>query len=101
MTEVLFEITKDQLETGLRGVPVGYCTTSTVDPMKGLFYAGRPVTELSTWRPEEVIYLLMFGKMSKRSKLKPETIQAIEKLPRQGHPMKLFSSALLIAWMLE
>ncbi|HEX4839039.1 MAG TPA: citrate (Si)-synthase [Rhabdochlamydiaceae bacterium] len=114
MTDVLFEITKDQLETGLRGVPVGYCTTSTVDPMKGLFYAGKPVTELSSWRPEEVIYLIMFGKegspkeidqffaeMSKRSTLKPETVKAIEKLPREGHPMKLFSSALLIAGMLE
>ncbi|HUD01187.1 MAG TPA: citrate/2-methylcitrate synthase [Rhabdochlamydiaceae bacterium] len=60
--EVLFQITKDQLETGMRGFPVGYCPTSTVDPMKGLFYVGRPVTELATWRPEEVIYLLMFGK---------------------------------------
>lgn len=114
MTDVLFEITKDQLETGLRGVPVGYCTTSTVDPMKGLFYAGKPVTELSSWRPEEVIYLIMFGKkgspkeidqffadMGKRAKLKAETVKAIEKLPREGHPMKLFSSALLIAGMLE
>ena len=114
MTEVLFEITKDQLETGLRGVPVGYCPTSTVDPMKGLFYVGRPITELATWRPEEVIYLLMFGKkgssqeidvffkeMSKRASLKTETIQAIEDLPRSGHPMKQFSSALLIAGMLE
>lgn len=112
--EVLFAITKDKLETGLRGFPVGYCTTSTVDPTKGLFYAGRPVTELANWRPEEVIYLIMFGKkgtpqeieaffadMSKRSKLKPETIQAIEKLPRQGHAMKLFSAALLIVGMLE
>jgi citrate synthase len=82
--------------------------------MKGLFYVGRPVTELATWRPEEVIYLLMFGKkgssqeidqffaeMGKRSKLKSETVKAIEKLPRQGHPMKLFSAALLIAGMLE
>ncbi len=114
MTDVLFEITKDQLETGLRGVPVGYCTTSTVDPMKGLFYAGKPVTELSNWRPEEVIYLIMFGKkgsskeidqffaqMAKRSMLKPETVKAIERLPREGHPMKLFSAALLIAGMLE
>jgi len=114
MNDILFEITKDQLETGLRGVPVGYCTTSTVDPMKGLFYSGKPVTELSNWRPEEVIYLLMFGKkgsskeieqffadMNKRSMLKPETVKAIEKLPREGHPMKLFSAALLIAGMLE
>jgi citrate synthase len=112
--EVLFQITKDQLETGLRGFPVGYCPTSTVDPTKGLFYIGRPVTELATWRPEEVIYLLMFGKqgsrqevdhffadMHKRSKLKPETVQAIEKLPKQGHPMKLLSAALLILGMLE
>ena len=37
MSEVLFEITKDNLETGLRGYPVGYCTTSTVDPLKGYF----------------------------------------------------------------
>lgn len=112
--EVLFQITKDQLETGLRGFPIGYCPTSTVDPTKGLFYIGRPVTELATWRPEEVIYLLMFGKqgsrqevdhffadMNKRSKLKPETVQAIEKLPKQGHPMKQLSAALLILGMLE
>ncbi len=112
--EVLFQITKEQLETGLRGFPVGYCPTSTVDPTKGLFYIGRPVTELATWRPEEVIYLLMFGKqgsrqevdhffadMQKRSKLKPETVQAIEKLPKQGHPMKQLSAALLILGMLE
>jgi citrate synthase len=39
--------------------------------------------------------------MAKRSTLKPETIKAIEKLPRKGHPMKLFSAALLIAGMLE
>lgn len=112
--EVLFQITKEQLETGLRGFPVGYCPTSTVDPTKGLFYIGRPVTELATWRPEEVIYLLMFGKqgspqevdhffadMQKRSKLKPKTVQAIEKLPKQGHPMKQLSAALLILGMLE
>lgn len=112
--EVLFQITKDQLETGLRGFPVGYCPTSTVDPTKGLFYIGRPVAELANWRPEEVIYLLMEGKqgsreevnrffadMNKRARLKPETIEAIEKLPKKGHPMKLFSAALLMLGMLE
>lgn len=41
MSKVLFEITEDHLETGLRGVPVGYCPTSFVDPIKGLFYRGR------------------------------------------------------------
>ena len=112
--EVLFQITKDQLDTGLRGFPVGYCPTSTVDPQKGLFYMGRSITELASWTPEEVIYLLMhgkagslkevqsyFAKLSKHGALKKETVQAIEKLPKQGHSMKLFSAALLIAGMFE
>lgn len=114
MSEVLFQITNEQLETGMRGFPVGYCTTSFVDPIKGLFYMGRPVAELASWRPEKVIYLLLFGKegssqevevffsdMQKRGNLKPETVEAIQKLPRKGHPMKLFSAAVLILGMLE
>src|SRR5271170_6836518 len=97
--DVLLTITKENLETGMRGFPVGYCTTSTVDPQKGLFYAGRPIPQVATWNPEQVIYLLMFGKegtkpevdaffadLKKRSRLRPETIKAIEKLPREGHP---------------
>jgi citrate synthase len=111
---VLFEITRDALETGLRGVPVGYCTTSHVDPIKGLTYVGRPIADLATKDPIEVIYLLYFGEngtkeqvakfyqdLSKRSACKEETIRAIENLPRAGHPMDGFAAALLIAGMYE
>ena len=56
---VLMEITKDQLETGLRGVPVGYCTTSSVDPQKGLFYVGEPVEKIADRDPEDVVHLLL------------------------------------------
>lgn len=114
MSEVLFQITEKELETGMRGYPVGYCTTSTVDPQKGLFYVGRPISELASWRPEEVIYLLQMGKagsapevkqffhdLQGRMTLKPETIAAIERLPRSGHPMKLFSAAMLVLGMIE
>ncbi|MBA3602429.1 MAG: citrate (Si)-synthase [Parachlamydiaceae bacterium] len=114
MSEVLFTITKDELETGMRGFPVGYCTTSSVDPQKGLFYAGRPVDELAEWEPEQVIYLLNTGKegskkevqvfsqeLYKRSKCSEETLEAIRRLPRTGHPMKLFCAALLITGMIE
>lgn len=114
MADVLFEITAEQLETGMRGYPVGYCTTSTVDPYKGLFYIGKSVAELSTWEPEKVIYLLYFGKegteaevatfvkdLQKRSKCAPDVIKHIKLLPRKGHPMKLFCSALLISGMIE
>lgn len=114
MSEVLFEITKDQLETGMRGFPVGYCITSSVDPIKGLFYRGRPISELYKWEPERVLYLLMHGKeggsqeiatfsaeLKKRGNCSSAVIKHVEALPRQGHPMKLFNAALLILGMLE
>lgn len=114
MSEVLFEIKEENLETGLRGYPIGYCTTSTVDPTKGLFYGGKSVESLAYKKPLEVVYLLYYGKegtpnevqafkddLYKRSRCKPELLQAIQKLPRTGHPMKLFSSAVLLAGMFE
>lgn len=114
MSDVLFEITKDHLETGLRGFPVGYCTTSSVDPTKGLFYMGRPLIELADRTPEEVMFLLYYGKeaapndlqhfkkeLIKRAPCKPELLRQITLLPREGHPMKLFCAAILLAGMLE
>ncbi len=107
--EVLFQITKDQLETGMRGYPVGYCTTSYVDPQKGLFYVGKTIDEVSTWEPSQVLYLLYHGKegaesetaqfyaqLKKRSHCPKAVIDHIKALPRQGHPMKLYSAAMLI-----
>ncbi len=112
MSKVLFEVTEDHLETGLRGYPVGYCTTSTVDPQKGLFYVGKAVKDLALRKPEEVIYLLYFGKegkpqeialffsdLKKRSTLSEEVISAVVKLPRKGHPMQLLEAATTILGM--
>lgn len=114
MSDVLFEITDENLETGLRGYPVGYCTTSSVDPQKGLFYVGLPLTEIEHWEPIQIIYLLYHGhpgsaeevsrfseELNKRAHCSKELIQNIEKLPRSGHPMKLFSMALLLAGIFE
>ena len=111
---VLFEVTEDQLETGLRGYPVGYCATSSVDPQKGLFYRGRPVAEMEQWDPERVLYLLYSGKegtaqdstqfaleLQKRSHCSHAVSKAIEQLPRQGSAMKMFAAAVLILGMLE
>lgn len=112
--EVLFTITKDNLETGLRGVPVGYCTTSHVDPQKGLFYVNKPLSEIAYWEPERVIYLLYHGRegsekeianfyaeLHKRATCSKEVTRHIYALPRKGHPMELFGCALLILGMHE
>jgi len=113
-SEILFEVTKDHLETGLRGIPVGYCTTSKVDPQKGLYYKGTAVSELKDKRPEEVIHLLLYGKegteaeidnfakeLAKRSHISGATARHISSLPKEGHPMKMFSASVLILGMLE
>lgn len=114
MNEVIFGVTKEHLETGLRGYPVGYCTTSFVDPQKGLFYMDQPISEMVDIEPIDVIYLLYHGnkgtenevkafyaELQKRSHLSPETLKTIQTLPKIGHPMKLFSCALLTCGMLE
>ncbi|MGA8163939.1 MAG: citrate (Si)-synthase [Waddliaceae bacterium] len=114
MTEKLMEITESHLETGMRGYPVGYCTTSTVDPAKGLFYVGRPVSALAGREPESVIYLLYHGKegtdseiqafsqrLQKRAQCSPEVIEHIRRLPKKGHPMDLFVCALMICAAFE
>lgn len=114
MADVLFQITEDQLETGLRGVPVGYCTTSTVDPMKGLHYVGQPISALANKQPEDVIYLLYYGKegspdevksfaqdLQKRAHCSPALVKHIRMLPREAHPMVLLSVALMLCGGLE
>lgn len=114
MSKVLFEITEDHLETGLRGFPIGYCPTSYVDPMKGLFYRGKALSELTNHSAEQVIYLLYHGKegsakevegfrkiLQERGHCSQAVLRHVQTLPRQGHPMKLFCSALLILGMLE
>jgi citrate synthase len=114
MSQVLFEVTEDNLDTGMRGYPVGYCPTSHVDPMKGLYYGEKLVSELAFQDPEKVVYLLVHGKegtekdindfskaLQKRSSCSPELIQAIQALPRTGHPMQLFIAALVLAGMIE
>lgn len=114
MSDILFEIKAENLDTGLRGYPCGYCNTSTVDPHKGLYYVGQPIKDLATRSSEEVIYLLYHGKeatneelsefkkeLADRGQCDPKTISYIERLPNEGHPMALFSAAILVAGMIE
>ena len=98
----------------MRGYPVGYCPTSFVDPQKGLFYRGEPISELASRTPEQVMFLLIRGHegsetelaefdktLKERNTCSAAVVKHIQMLPRQGHPMKLFCSALLILGMLE
>jgi citrate synthase len=69
---------------------------------------------LAFWEPESVIFLLYNGRegtkeeiqafkkdLISRAKCSPTTLEHIRRLPRQGHPMKLFTNAILICGMIE
>lgn len=109
MTKVLFEITDENLETGLRGYPIGYCNTSRVDPVEGLFYMEKPIRDLAYLQPEKVLYLLLQKKfddgaafeqfkreLQSRASLHPSVRKSICQLPREAHPMKMFIAAIMI-----
>ncbi|MBS0585781.1 MAG: citrate (Si)-synthase [Verrucomicrobia bacterium] len=114
MTKIIFEVTEENLDTGLRGYPVGHCLTSRVDPMLGLYYYDKPIRDLAHLQPEEVIYFLMEGELKKgegfesfcrelhkRAPVSKKVIDAILALPKEMHPMHLFVSSLVILGALE
>ena len=111
---VQMQVSKENLETGLRGFPVGYCTTSSVEAEKGLFYVGRPVEELASADPEQVIYLLLnkvmptpeqalqFSAVLKAEQKVPEVVfTSMKALPATGHPMKWFLHAINALGMVD
>ena len=112
MPELDFHVTSKQLDTGLRGYPVGTCLTSSVDPKIGVTYVGYPIAELAYLPPESVVYLLYHKRLpteaetavfkadlARRSVLDAETFQPLYALPKQGHPMEWFCTAIQLLGM--
>jgi citrate synthase len=100
-SKVLFEVTEEHLNTGLRGIPVGTVRTSFVTPNEGLHYAGYPVGDVADLDPEAGAYLLLNkelptraqedefkAELVKRARLDPRVLQLLGSLPRDGHPME-------------
>ncbi len=110
--KVLFEITENHLNTGLRGFPVGTCRTSKVDPYTGVSYVGHSIGEMATWDPEEVVFLLhnkhrpsadelvaFKADLASRSKVDPSVIELLKSLPPEGHPMEWLMAGLNLLGM--
>jgi citrate synthase len=111
-SNALFEITEKQLNTGLRGFPVGHVRTSRVDPMEGVSYVGYSVKELAHLDPEAVIYL-MFNKelpsdeqlvsfkanLAGRAAIDSRVFDILRQLPADGHPMEWLINGLTLLGM--
>lgn len=108
--KVLFEITEEHLDTGLRGFPVGTCRTSSVDPMEGVHYVGYPVEDLAYIDPEAACYLVLNKElpnaeqltafkadMARRAKMPAGLHAFLGSLPKQGHPMEWLMAG--ITWL--
>ena len=114
MTEVLFEIGVDRLDTGLRGYPVGTVRSSSVDPQTGVRYVGVPIDQLADFEPEKVMYLLLRkhfpeadelasfkNELISRSRLPEGVLELLKGLPQQSHPMDWLISGILYLGMFE
>jgi len=102
--DFLFKVKESHLDTGLRGIPVGTCRTSSVDPIKGVHYVGIPVGETIDRAPAEVVYLLLHKRWPSNEELHdflghldrvahpPKTVgRVLEALGGSVHPMKALS----------
>ena len=108
----LFEILTSHLNTGMRGVPVGTCRTSSVNKDKGVSYGGYPVAELSALSSEAVIHLMLYKELPSPAEEKafaedlrsrqvvPEKVfELLSVLPRDAHPMLWLVNGILYLGM--
>ena len=108
--ETIFSISEAHLDSGLRGIPVGTCKTSYVDPIEGVHYVGNPVGDLANLEEEDVIYLLMHKRLPdpeesaafreelahRGEEMPTGALRVLENLtPGSGHPMDWLSIGIM------
>jgi citrate synthase len=102
------EVTVAQAYGGMRGVKALVCDTSVVPPDKGLIIRGKPIAELKDKLPEAIFYLLVTGEMpdataledlkkdlKSRAKVPDYVWKTLEAMPKDSHPMVMFSLGIL------
>ena len=111
---LLFDVHVSHLNTGLRGIPVGTCRTSSVSKEKGVSYGGYPVAELAQLSSEQVIHLMLHkelphgskklafaDELRSRQQIPPVVFELLSRLPRDAHPMLWLSSGILFLGMAD
>uniref|UniRef100_A0A7C4XA64 citrate synthase (unknown stereospecificity) n=1 Tax=candidate division WOR-3 bacterium TaxID=2052148 RepID=A0A7C4XA64_UNCW3 len=106
--KVISEVTVAQVYGGMRGVKALVCDTSEVPPDKGLLIRDIPIAQLKDKLPEEVLFLLFTGELPNKEELHgvkqnlksraevPDYVwNTLKALPKDSHPMVMFSLAIL------
>lgn len=105
---VIGQVTVRHLLGGMRGLKAMVCNTSFVDPHQGLFISGYSVPEFEDRTPEEIFFLLCTGEfpseaelaelkeeLQKRAEVPPYVWNMLRSLPKETHPMTMFSLGIL------
>ena len=105
---VISEVTVKQAYGGMRGVKALVCDTSVVPPDKGLIIRGIPIDQLKDKLPEAVLFLLLTGELPDDAALEelkkdlksrttvPDYVwKVLEAMPKDSHPMAMFSLGIL------
>lgn len=106
--KAISEVTVAQAYGGMRGVKALVCDTSVVPPDKGLIIRGKPIGELKNDLPEAVFFLLVTGEMpdkdaledlkkdlKSRARVSDYVWKTLEAMPKDSHPMAMFSLGIL------
>ncbi len=105
---VVGEVTVEQLFGGMRGIKSVVCDTSVVEPDDGVIIRGIPIAKLQDRLPEEILWLMLTGKLPSADELKDlqtdlknrtsvpaYVFKLIDELPDDTHPMTLLNTAIL------
>ncbi len=106
--KVISNVTVKQAYGGMRGVKALVCDTSVVPSDKGLIVRGIPIGKLEEKLPEEILYLLITGELPSTEELEdlknelrarsnvPDYVwDVLSAMPKDSHPMAMFSLAIL------
>lgn len=106
--KVISEVTIAQAYGGMRGVKALVCDTSVVPPDKGLIIRGIPIGDLKNKLPEAVFFLLVTGEtpddaavedlkkdLKSRAAVPDYVWKTLEAMPKDSHPMAMFSLGIL------
>ena len=101
-------VTVAQAFSGLRGIKAFVCDTSSVDPDKGLIIRGIPLLDITHILPEEVLFLLIAGRLPDKAELNdlqqefsahlvvPDYVwKILKEFPEDSHPMTMFNTGIL------
>lgn len=108
-SKVISEVTIEQAYGGMRGVKSLVCDTSAVDNNRGVIIRGIHISELTNRIPEEILFLLLTGELPdaaslealkadlrKRAYLPSYVWDVLRAMPKDSHPMTMFSTGILV-----